>query len=203
MTSKFGLNPWGTIWTQPRNTIRAIIENNPRYGFFSLASILGISSAFLSIFLYKVSADTFRTSVIVNLLVAPFLGILSLYFNSWVLQIIGKLFKGNAPFIHVRAALSWSKVPYILPICMWLILLVMSPNIIFLKSEQPTAFFVSLIYTVSTVWSFIILLKAVQEVQKFSVWFSLFNIVIAFIVSSLAMYLFGIIFSFIAKFFIR
>ena len=201
MTSKFGLNPWGTIWTQPRKTIRAIVENNPKYGFFSLASILGVSSAFLSIFFYKVSADAIRTSLILNLLIAPFFGILSLYFNSWILQLTGKLFKGNAPFIRIRAALSWSKVPYILPICMWLILLVVSPDIIFLKNEPPTTFFVSLIYAVSIVWSFIILLKAIQEVQKFSFWFSFFNIVTALIVSSFAMYLFEIIFNFITKFF--
>jgi len=201
MSSKFGLNPWVTIWTQPCKTIRAIVENNPKYGFFSLATILGISSAFLSLYIYKVSKENFISSLILNLIIAPFLGVVSLYFNSWVLQITGKLFKGNAPFIHIRAALSWSKVAYILPVCMWLILLVMSPGIIFSKNEPTTTLFVSLILIISTVWSFIILLRSLQEVQKFSIWFSFFNIIIAFIISSLIMYLFGIVLSYVINIF--
>jgi len=203
MVSKFGLNPWVTIWTQPRKTIRAIVENNPKYGFFYLASILGISSAFFSIYLYKVSKENFLTTLLLNIIIAPFLGIISLYFNSWILQITGKIFKGDAPFMHIRAALSWSKVTYILPICMWLIILAMSPNIIISQNEPPTTLFVSLIFLISSVWAFIILLRAIQEVQKFSVWFSFFSIIIAFIISSIAMYLFGIVLSYIVNFFIR
>jgi len=203
MVSKFGLNPWVTIWTQPRKTIRAIVENNPKYGFFYLASILGISSAFSSIYLYKVSKENFLTTLLLNIIIAPFLGIISLYFNSWILQITGKIFKGDAPFMHIRAALSWSKVTYILPICMWLIILAMSPNIIISQNEPPTTLFVSLIFLISSVWAFIILLRAIQEVQKFSVWFSFFSIIIAFIISSIAMYLFGIVLSYIVNFFIR
>ncbi len=203
MTSKFGLNPWVTIWTQPRKTIRAIVENNPKYGFFYLASILGISSAFFSIYLYKVAKENFLTTLILNIIIAPFLGVISLYFNAWILQITGKIFKGDAPFLHIRAALSWSKVTYILPICMWLVLLAMSPNVIISQNEPPTTLFVSLIFLISSIWAFIILLRAIQEVQKFSVWISFFNIIIAFIISSIAMYIFGIILSYVVNFFIR
>ena len=42
MAKKLPCNPWIEVWTQPRRTLRAIVECNPRYGFVILSAIYGL-----------------------------------------------------------------------------------------------------------------------------------------------------------------
>ena len=39
-----GLNPWVSMWNQPRSTIRAIVHSKPSYGVCYLAAVYALQS---------------------------------------------------------------------------------------------------------------------------------------------------------------
>src|SRR3989338_6201993 len=41
-----GVNPWISMWTKPRFTLRSIINVDPKYGIYLLASIYVLQSSF-------------------------------------------------------------------------------------------------------------------------------------------------------------
>jgi Yip1 domain len=202
MTSKFGLNPWVTIWTQPRKTIRVIVENDPKYHFFYLASIYGLQTLLFLMYSFRMfNKENIITILITSIVLSPILGAIFIYYNAWVLHFSGKWLKGKAPFINIRAALSWSKVPNVIPILMWFILLTFSSEIITSPSQSATTLFIDLISLISGVWILVILIKSVEEVQNFSTWRSIGNIIIAFIISFVLIYILNIALNFVIKFF--
>ncbi|MGD2170251.1 MAG: YIP1 family protein [Chlamydiota bacterium] len=196
MTSKFGFNPWVTIWTQPKKTIRAIVNKDPRYHFFYLATIYALQTIlFLANNWQLAQVYSVVFIVFAAIAVSPFFGVVFLYFNTWVLHFTGKWLKGNAPFLHVRAALSWSKVPLIISLLMWFVLLVFSSDIILSKGEGAiTTLFINLISLIAGIWSFVILVQNVQEVQGFTIARSIGNVILAFVISYVLIFLFSNVF---------
>ena len=72
---KLGINPWITIWTSPRKTIRAIVETNPKKDFLLLAAITFMQAFFLYSGYYTWDiAYGFLLSLAVAIIISPFIG---------------------------------------------------------------------------------------------------------------------------------
>lgn len=185
-----GVNPWTQIWVKPRETIRKIVKENPKQRFAILSFLYGLPLLFHSAQNLSLG-DTFTTIgiVIVALVLATFVGMLALTIASGLIYWTGKWIGGKAEYYPVRAAVSWSNVPNIIAIIVWAIMIYYFREQIFqgnfdqmkFAGNQTILITGSLfVQAMISIWSFIILVKGIGEVQNFSAWKGVLNVLIPF-----------------------
>jgi len=100
-------------------------------------------------------------------------------------------------FISIRAAVSWANAPNIVTGLSWLVLIALFQDRIFYDGfmqrsfvgrEQGVLSFVAALQFVIAVWSFVLLLKTLAEVQRFSVWKALLNVILPFALFVIALW---------------
>jgi hypothetical protein len=185
-------NPWISIWVEPRSTIRKIVLENPNQSIWPLGFIYGFLSLLNSF--QSVAIGTMMGMVpvfIIALIIAPFWGYAAFSIWSWVVCRIGKWLKGEGDFRAVRAAFAWSCVPLVVNICLWFLMILFfgaafffhSQDVYPISTQQTSLLFLILIAkVVVAVWSLVIYLNALAEVQNFSILRAIFNVIISWIV---------------------
>ena len=92
-------SPWLTVWTEPRETIRRIIAENPKRSLWLLAAIYGFSSLLNSFQSGSLGASiAMAPLLLLALVIAPFWGYFVFALWSWVVLWTGKIFKGQGNF---------------------------------------------------------------------------------------------------------
>ena len=201
MAGKLNVNPWLDIWLEPRATIRAIVNYNPKYRFILLSTIYGLpmalnfaqsSSLIESLPLWAI--------LVAALVISPFIGALGSTVSSLLLTWTGKWIGGKSNYDRVRSAVAWSNVPNTVTLILWVVLMVVFGNQVFSRGFSDTAFMgyeagvvfiVFLVESIVSIWGFIILLKTLGEVQGFSAWKALLNVVIPLVIVVAAIWLVG------------
>ncbi|EAR10656.1 Yip1 family protein [Reinekea blandensis] len=189
------LNPWFSIWTQPRATIRQIIRTNPKQSVILLAALGGFAEA-LDRASYKDAGDDF--SVVMIVLMAMSLGalggILAMYVYGWLLSWTGNWINGQGHREEIRAAIAWANVPVIWALLLWIPQYALIGREMFMAeayslTESTTTFVLffglAVIEVILGIWAFIIFLKCLGEVQGFSAWKALWNCIIPLLVVGL------------------
>jgi hypothetical protein len=197
-----GQNPWTSMWVKPRDTIQSIVSENPDRSLWILAFIYGFTSlmnAFQT--LETGTAIGLLGTLLLAIVIAPFWGYF--VFSIWSMIIVwtGKWLKGQASFREVRAAYAWSNVPMILVIPLWLIILFAYGHMLFYPqtpalphSGLSLLFFLLMGKLVLAIWSLILFLQALAEVQKFSILRSIGNVILGIVVViALMMIVWGVI----------
>ncbi|HSX37403.1 MAG TPA: Yip1 family protein [Chlamydiales bacterium] len=178
---------WIKIWTEPRKTISKIVSKDPNqnlwilawiYGFLSLLN--GSQSLLLGDYVH------FALILVLSILIAPFWGMLIFSVWSWVVQGIGKILKGQGNFSSIRAAFAWSCVPLIINIFLWMLLLFIFDSSLFQTPQMGGGMglliFILIAKLIVIIWSLVIYINALAEVQQFSIARSIINILISWIV---------------------
>jgi len=185
-----GVNPWTHIWIKPRDTIRQIINFDPKYRFWILSFLYGLPM--LLHMAQNLSMGTaFSTAgiAIAAVVLATFAGWLGLSIASWLVHWTGKWIGGKSGYYPIRAAVSWSNAPNIISIIVWIILILSFQKEIFLAEFDEMSFTGSqmsivtgslFVQAVISIWSFIILVKGIGEAQGFSAWKGVLNVLIPF-----------------------
>jgi hypothetical protein len=192
MRQKVSGNPWLSIWTAPRQTIRKIVSTDPKYGFGLLSAVYGLPIAFNLAQNFSFTAMLPLWAILLSsLILCTFIGMIGISVSAWLLQVTGRWINGKGKFQTVRAAVTWAQVPNFVTILMWAILLCVFGSQVMGKGFAETqftgfqagiVFVVFLVQTIIAIWSFIILLKALGEVQGFSAWKALLNVLIPFVI---------------------
>ena len=187
-TTTAELNPWVSIWTQPRATIQQIVDSDPGQSVLILAGISGFVSTLDSV------RDTglgdgipWFYIVLICALIGSLLGIAGLYVFSFLLHWTGKWLDGRASQPFIRAAGAWAQVPIIWGLFLWVPLIALFGQDLFRSGSfglESNPFFPYLFPIVSTgivlgVWSLVLSLHCLAQVQGFSVWKALGNNVLA------------------------
>ncbi len=190
MTEEKSKNPWLTMWTQPRSTIRSLINTDPKRSIFWLSTIYILQTLLFMANYNSLGLNYhFALILIIAIVLSPFIGAIWLYLFGWILYFTGRWLKGQASMMHLRCVLAWSKIPILINLAMWFILLVFSANYVFIQfSSGPSLFFINLISIISGVWSLVLLILGLREAQNFSVGRAIGNWVLFLV--------FGILFSF-------
>ncbi len=194
-------NPWLKICTQPRRTIRLLARHNVNYRLIAVCAVL----AFRKIFFFLNSTfslvlrdpSRFQLFVFISALSVKYFALIFplsiffeyLYFNLFAASVFffGKLIKGAGNFKEIRAAIYWTSVPNIGNTFAWIgISLMFFSNvlvrILFNTDILPILAFIYLFVQIFFgVWAFIIRVQAISEVQKFSVWMALLNLLLFFL----------------------
>ncbi|REK09895.1 MAG: YIP1 family protein [Planctomycetota bacterium] len=196
------LNPWRSIWTQPRATIRQIVDTNPTNMVVLLAAIGGISQALDQAAARGLGGMIPMPAVLgVALVFGPILGLISLYVGGAVLWFSGRLLGGAANYEHVRAALGWSQVPLAFGLVLWIPkFLALGPKLFdgyifgLVPVEQNLLIATGVAEVVLGIWQLVILINCLAEVHQFSRWRGLGTLLAAGALIGLAVFIPAMIF---------
>jgi hypothetical protein len=182
------ITPFFTIWTEPRATIRGIINSDPTRYVILLAAIGPAMNALAGQW-SKAIANNANLSVLWPLWVAASvaiqaaLGVLFLYIFGAVFKCSGALLGGVASRLEVRAALAWSQVPGIAAVIILLIAVLSgipipqrTPGT--MPHIDPAFYKILVVEAVLGIWGFVISLKCMGEVHRFSAWRALGTVLI-------------------------
>ena len=178
-----------TIWTEPRATIRRIVDTDPTRNVIALVAI-GPAIGALASQWSKALGNNANLSVlwplwvVISVAIQAALGVLFLYIFGVIFKWSGSLIGGVASRVEVRAAVAWSQVPAIAAEIVLLLAVLMgipipvptTPNTF--PQIDPAFYKVMVIEGVLGFWGFIVSLKCIGEVHRFSAWRALVAILI-------------------------
>lgn len=181
--------PFFSIWTEPRATIQHIIDSDPERLVLVLAAIGGAIEALNRASSRSVGDELGMGAIFMIALIAGSIGgILSLYVVAGLVGWTGRWIGGVATYKQIRAAIAWSFVPFLWVSLMWIPELLVfgeemfttemprleaNPNLAYLLLAMVGVEFVGII------WAFVVYLHCLGQVQHFSAWRALGNVVIA------------------------
>jgi len=186
------IKPWLSIWVKPKQTVRALINYNVKYRFFLLSLLYGLPTVLqMAQNLSLGSVFSLPAIILVSVILSPILGCIGLLLCTAFLTWTGRWLGGKGAFLEMRCGVSWTNATNLVTVLVWAALIAQFKEVIFYEgfARMPMTvneaswlsiyFFVQLVVAV---WSFVLLLYAVSEVHRFSIWKALLNIVIAFAV---------------------
>lgn len=186
------LNPWFSMWTKPRATIQQIIDNNPQHLVLLLAAIAGFGEV-LNRASFKSLGDRFELPYIFIIAAAlgPFLGIIGLYIGSFLFRWVGSWLGGEASTQEIRAAIAWAGVLSIWSLLLWVPELALFGQELFTTATpridaSPLLAVTLLGFSIAEIilglWALVVLLKCLAQVQGYSAWKALGNLVLSALV---------------------
>lgn len=172
-------NPWLSIWTEPRATIHRIVSVNPNRCCWFLAAVYGFSSL-LNSFQSIALGNQMNLAWVLGLAVifSSVWGYVVFSIWSWVVYLVGKIFRGKGTYVQIRAAYAWSCVPLVVNCLLWIVLIFSFGSTLFsnvipdqlLSNGQSLFIFLVLIAKVIlAIWALVIYLNALSEVQQYSI----------------------------------
>jgi len=180
MANGDSITPFFTIWTEPRATIRRIVDTNPTRYVVALAAT-GPAISTLESQWSKAIGNSANLSplwpvwVPIYVMLAAAVGIVSLYIGGAVWRWAGGLLGGVASSVDVRAAIAWSSVPGIAGEIVLLFAILMGTPVPqatpgAMPHIDPGFYKFIAVEAVLGIWGFVILLKTIGEVHRFSAW---------------------------------
>lgn len=193
--------PWLSMWNQPRTTVRTLTHSRPTFGVYLLSTVYALQSLFFYANWWSLGLSfNYSPIITVSVIASPFFAVVWLYFMGYIYYLTGRIFRGNAEALYLRTCLAWSKIPYSVNLLMWFVLIFSNPNYVFIQdSLGPSSLFVNLIVLIVGIWSFVLLVQSVREVQQFSFLKALANVILAWLVSGIVYFL---IFSIVRYFYL-
>jgi len=183
-------NPYKSIWLQPRSTIQRIVDTNPTYLVLVLLALTGIANGVSAASVEGWGYDMSLLWVFfIIVAIFPLITILLLYLVSGLTRWTGKWLGGKATQEQIRAAYAWSYIPIIATIALYVPLFMFygfdlfnyqhttfSDSLPMVPVQSGVAFgIVAIAEVVLNVWSFVIALHCLGQVQGFSAWRALGN----------------------------
>ena len=175
--------PYFTIWTEPRATIRRIVDTNPTRNVIALAAIGPAISALSFECLKAKELGSEHISLLwATAFVAakPVLGVINLFIGGVVLRWTGSLLGGVASSVELRAAIAWPQVIKIgggiLGLLIWIVLGMPVPHLTPGTLQQIDSPFPRIAVVGGLVggafvfWELVVWLKCIGEVHRFSAW---------------------------------
>jgi hypothetical protein len=188
-TSAQAINPWVSMWTRPRETVRHLLVEGQDGRMLVLASLAGIAQV-LGRASGRDAGDhmEFSTILLLALALGPLAGLGALYFWSWLTAWTGRVLDGVGDAESIRIPMAWAGLPTAAGLAIWAIVLALLGPELF-TAETPrldanpalgSAFLVLMLgWVVLGVWSVVLMAKGVAEVQGYdSAWRGLANLVL-------------------------
>jgi Yip1 domain len=174
------LDPWISIWTRPRATLRQILDGDPRRSVFRLAALGGVAGA-LKLATSPGIGDSHPPAMIAPLAVlgGALCGVFFLFLFTGLVRLTGSWLGGSGRSEEIRAALAWGYVPSIWGLLLWLPRAALLGQETFrsvppgIEGNPPASLFFGLLELLQALigfWGLLIALKCVGEAHRFSAW---------------------------------
>ena len=186
------LNPWVSMWTKPRETIQQIVDSDPTQLVLALAVGAGISNALDRAYMREMGDHYELPILLVIVIFAGIIGgIVMLYLGAALIRWTGTWIGGEASSVNIRAAIAWGNVPLIWGLLLWIPQFALLGDEVFksqstrLDSSDTVALAilgVAVAEIVVGIWALVVMTKTVGQVQGFSAWKALGNLLLAALV---------------------
>lgn len=197
------LNPWFAIWTRPRAVMRQLMWDHTTGMVLLLAAVQGFADT-LNQFAMRSAGDQFSmpTMFLIAAIGGSIGGIVTLYLFGFLLRWTGNWLGGQGTDEDIRAAYAYSAIPVIWAMLLWLPELALFGEELFTTetprlNENPLLWQALIGFGVLEgiigIWAFVVFLKCLGEVQRFSAWRALGNAVVASLVLVLPFVLLGFV----------
>jgi Yip1 domain len=179
--------PWRTIWFSPRRTMRELLASEVRPGWTLVVGLAALHGA-LAIMggLAAKGALSFNAAAMPTII-----GVLQVVFGVLVgpffLAFSGGWFGGEADPEEIRQSLAWSCAPFAVTVVCWIPVLLVGGAVAPVPGDAPSASMVvkallllavTLVYFAALLWTFVLQVITLAEVQHFSVLRSFGSIVV-------------------------
>jgi hypothetical protein len=171
------VDSWSTIWYRPRATIRSIVDTDARKFVLGIAWFAGALAALNEeVMLATVDLSSTRMPHLPRLgplgtaifaFISGVISIITIYAGGSLFRWAGAILGGTATRVEVRAALAWAQVPTLYLTVVVIIAALLGLDLPTLSA--PTSVF-GAVESIIALWIFVILLKCVGEVHRFSAW---------------------------------
>jgi hypothetical protein len=177
------------IWTRPRYVMRYLLYYEQEKYVLPLLLLSGIMQSFERA-ADKHLGDSFGLLgvVLLALVLGPLGGLFTAFIGSWLLRLTGNWLGGKAESYQLRIALAWSSVPFVAILLLLPLEMLLFGNEIF-QSDQPAidaspvlVELFSSIKAVLAVWTMVLFVSTISEVQEFSVGKAILNFLLMIIV---------------------
>lgn len=182
------LNPWISICTQPRKTIRYVIDSYPYKYVYIIASLYAIFES-----LNKASSKGLGEQLpiwgilAIAIIGGVIWGYISLYILGGIVKWTGRWIGGTGVTTDITVALAWGSLPYIYTSILWIPDMIVYGKELFMAQMQIDFSIGLIIYSyiriaisiIASIWTIIIVTKCLGEVQGFSAWKALGNVILA------------------------
>lgn len=175
--SEDAVAPFFRIWIAPRDTIRQIVDTDPRRSVLALAALSGALSGLEGSWLSAMSGPHTMSAlwpflVAVKVVLYAIWGIVGLYLAGWIITAACRLFGGVAAVVQTRAAIAWSSIPGIAATGLGVIAIL--AGIVTPHTLAPGKFSfppgLAILSGALGLWGLVVELKCLGEVNRFSAW---------------------------------
>jgi hypothetical protein len=197
------VNPFTAIWLRTRETVRFVIDRKPVNFILLLIVLTGFSSGLIGLMNTR-SAGMAGWNIFFQVLIGGPIGSAFGYFiSAAILMLVGRLFKGTASYGEMFKALATAQIPQIWLLPLLIIWAFAAPETFFADrmdvERNPIVVIISLVMAVVSIWTFVIVCKAVGEAHRVSSWKGFFIVVIPGII--ITIFVLIIVFVLFASFF--
>jgi hypothetical protein len=192
------ITPFFTIWTEPRATIRRIVDTDPTRYVVPLAAIGPAINALAGQW-SKAMNGTANPSMLwplwvaFNVVIQAALGVLFLYIGAAILRWSGGLLAGVATTVEMRCAMAWAQIPGIAAEIIILIAVLMgvptpqNPVPGTLPHIDPAFYKVLVVEVVLGLWGGIVGVYCIAEVHRFSALRAFFSTLIPALIAAVVL----------------
>ncbi|WP_084243470.1 Yip1 family protein [Planomicrobium okeanokoites] len=197
------INPFTDIWLRTRETVRFVIERKSAQYIILLIVLTGFASGLIGLMNNR-SAEMSPWAAFFQVLIGGPIGSAFGYFiGAAILTLVGRLFKGKATYQEMFKALPTAQIPQIWLLPLLIIWALTSPETFFADRMEvegnPITVIMSIVMAAVSIWTFVIVCKAVGEAHQVSSWKGFFIVVIPGVIIGIIVVL--IIFVLFASFF--
>jgi hypothetical protein len=193
------LNPWKTIWFQPRETVRQVLdasfENKFMFWLLVIAGgvVLGINRASMNHL--GDQAPSLSAVLLQGAAGGIVWGLLFVFIAGMILALVGKSLGGQAKAKEVRIAIAYSWIPHIYGALLWIPALLLfgienftseTPGIESGSIKNFAYYALSSVDFILGVWTIVIFIQCLAEAHRFSAWKSIFTVVISLVILAAA-----------------
>jgi hypothetical protein len=175
-------NPWLWMLVRPGDTIRQIVDFDPQYYVVLLSCLYGIGAMLIGTIQNPNLHLNYMVLLPIVLVGGPLLGLLSVSLIGWALRIAAPYSGGHASEHETQAAFAWSLLPeiYVLPLA-FAAAIAVSPDTGLVQERPAIALIIATLVAsvASRLWSFVLLLNTLAEVNRFSRWSAFTTLVTA------------------------
>lgn len=198
-----GINPFTDIWLRTRETVRFVIEHKSTQYIILLIVLTGFASGLVGLMNSRNADRESWAAVAQALITGPIGSAFGFFIGAAILVLVGRLFKGTATYTEMFKALVTAQIPQMWLLPLLLIWAFAAPETFFADrmavEGDPVVVIMSIVMAAVSIWTFVIVCKAVGEAQGVSSWTGFFIVLIPGVIITIIVVL--IIFVLFASFF--
>ena len=167
--------PWRHIWTQPRATLRGLVDSGPNHSALIISAAWGVVQSLFQGAQNNVGARAPVWAIVLMAIpIGAIWGLLQLYLLTGLVYVVGRWTGARAPFGHLRTVVAWASFPLAVTLVPWLLGTLLFGRFFFLSADAAaTTGSVGLLLGIAVlylatlglwVWSLVVLVPGLAEI---------------------------------------